>query len=110
IMKNLYKLSFLILTFLFSAITFAQDYYPGIVITNEGQFGTNTASLSFLNEEGALNNDIFGAANPGIELGNTAQGMGFNGDYAYIVLNGSESLKVVNRSTFELITTIDEGL
>lgn len=109
-MKNLYKFSFLILTFLFSAITFAQDYYPGIVITNEGLFGTNTASLSFLNEEEALNNDIFGAANPGLELGNTAQGMGFNGDYAYIVLNGSESLKVVNRSTFELITTIDEGL
>lgn len=108
-MKNIYKFNFLILTFLFSAITFAQDYSSGIIITNEGLFGTNTASLSFLSDEGAVTNDIFGTANAGAELGNTAQGMGFHGDYAYIVLNGTQAVKVVNRTTFELITTIDEG-
>lgn len=110
-MKNLYKkFNFLIISVLFSVISFAQDYSSGIIITNEGLFGTNTASLSFINDEGTITNDIFGAANPGVELGNTAQGMGFNGDYAYIVLNGSQTVKVVNRTTFELITTIDAGL
>lgn len=110
-MKNLYKhFNFLALGILFSAIAFAQDYSSGIIITNEGNYMTNNASLSYLSDEGEIVNDIFTMANPGVELGDTAQGMGFHEDNAYIVLNGSHTVRVVNRNSFELITTIDEGL
>lgn len=110
-MKNLYKyFSFTALGFLFSAIAFAQDYSSGIIIVNEGNFMTNNASLSYLSDEGELTNNIFEIANPGEELGDTAQGMGFYEDNAYIVLNGSHTVKVADRNSFELITTIEEGL
>lgn len=109
-MKNLYKFSFLILTTLLSTITFAQDYFNGIIILNEGQFGVDNSSVSFLSEDNVLTNDIFGTANSGAELGNTAQGMGFIGDLAFVVLNGSQKISVLSRFDFEFITTIDEGL
>ena len=107
-MKNIYKhFSFLIISVLFSVISFAQTYAPGIIITNEGGFMAGNASLSHLSEEGEITNDIFSTANPGESLGDTAQGMNFFGDYAYIVMHGSETVKVVNRESFELVTTIE---
>ena len=110
-MRNLYKhFNFLVLGILFSATAFAQDYSSGIIIANEGNFMTNNATVSFLSDEGEITNNIFTAANQGEDLGDTVQGIGFNEDIAYIVLNGSQSVRVVNRNTFELITTIDEGL
>lgn len=85
-------------------------YVDGVFILNEGNFGTNTATVSFLDGMGTLNNDIFGTENPTLDLGQVGQGMGFKGDYAYIISNGSSEVNVLDRNTFAHITTVTSGL
>ncbi|WP_179351961.1 YncE family protein [Winogradskyella vidalii] len=110
-MKNYYKKTLYILTaVLISASTYAQDYSEGIFILNEGLYGTNSASLSSIDTQGTLENDVFSTQNPEMELGNTAQGMGFNGDYAYVVLNGSNEVKVINATTFAFVASITDQI
>lgn len=87
-------------------------YDNGVLILNEGGFLKGNASVSFLSEAAGaeVENDIFSLVNGGGLLGDTAQDMGFNGDLAYIVLNGSNKIEVVNRYTFAGETTISTGL
>lgn len=110
-MKKIYKKLFTILTAFFcTAVGISQNYNDGIFILGEGLFGTDTATVSFVNPDGTLESDIFAAQNNGNILGNTAQGMGFNGDFAYIILNGSNAVKVVNRITFTEVATITDQM
>jgi YVTN family beta-propeller protein len=90
---------------------FAQIVPGGVFVLNEGGAGSDNASVSFLvpGQPNAITN-LYTAANPGATLGNVAQSMSFNGDYAYIVLNVSNAVKVVNRNTFELVATVNTGL
>ncbi|MBV1923417.1 MAG: YncE family protein [Flavobacteriaceae bacterium] len=86
------------------------DYENGILISNEGPFGTGTGTVSFISEDNSTNEgSIFQNVNES-ELGNIVQSIGFSSDNAYIVVNNSHKVHVVNRYTFELITTIDTGL
>ncbi|UUC47268.1 YncE family protein [Flavobacterium cerinum] len=87
-------------------------YEKGILVLNEGNFGAPNAEVSYISSEfpSLFQNTIFNAVNPTKVLGNTAQSIGFNGDLAYIVLNGSNKIEVVNRYTFESVTTIQTGL
>ena len=85
-------------------------YDNGVLILNEGGFMAGNASVSFLSNDFVLENNIYGNVNNGAILGDTAQDMGFSGDLAYIVLNFSNKIEVVNRYTFEKVATIDEGL
>lgn len=113
-MKQFYRLIFtLLLTILAGGFSiFAQTgFYDGVFILNEGSAGTPTASVSFISNEGILQNNIYGTVNPGqANLGDVAQHIGFHGDYAYIVLNMSNTIKVVNRNTFAYVATISTGL
>jgi len=110
-MKNYYKRSlFLVSAILFTVLGFAQDYSNGVFILNEGMIGNNSASVSYLNESGTLENNIFSNQNNGMELGDTGQNIGFTEDFAYVVLNYSNEVKVVNRTTFEFITTITDQM
>lgn len=85
-------------------------YDNGVLILNEGGFMAGNASVSFLSNDFVLENNIFSNVNNGDLLGDTAQDMGFRGDLAYIVLNFSNKIEVVNRYTFEKVATIEEGL
>lgn len=86
------------------------DYDSGLLITNEGPFGAGTGTVSFISEDYSMNiRNVFQTVN-GSELGNIVQSMSFNGDNAYIVVNNSHKVHVVNRYTFELVTTIETGL
>jgi hypothetical protein len=79
-------------------------YTEGLFVLNEGRFGSSNASVSFLDSNEEVSNSIFsGVNNRG--LGDTAQSMGFYGDNAYIVVNNSSTIEVVNRHTFEGIAT-----
>lgn len=98
-----------VLTSIFSLLAysgFAQSYDNGVFILNEGMFGTNTASVSFLNDSGTIDDNIFATENPGQDIGQLGQGMGFNGDNAYIISNGSSEVNVVDRLTFAHIATV----
>ena len=85
------------------------EFAKGVFILNEGNFGAGNASVSFLSEQGVLQNNIFQAVN-GELLGDTAQSIYLDEDKAYIVLNGSGIIEVVNRYTFERIGTVSTGL
>jgi hypothetical protein len=82
----------------------------GILISHEGNFGQGNASVSFVSFDlQTVENNIYSTVNSN-PLGDTAQSIGFNGDLAYIVLNVSNSIEVVNRYTFESVATINTGL
>ncbi|MGO1584878.1 DUF5074 domain-containing protein [Mesonia sp.] len=96
---------------LISQYNFAQNTYDGgVFILNEGMFGTNTASVSFLDDSNNLSNNVFANQNTELDLGQVAQGMGFEGDEAYIVSNGSSEINVVDRVSFSHIATITSGI
>lgn len=87
------------------------DFSNGIFILNEGNFGGGNSSVAFLDENHAeVSLNIFSEVNDGISLGDVAQSIGFYEDYAFIVVNVSNKIEVVNRNTFEHLATIDEGL
>ncbi len=81
------------------------DYAQGIFILNEGGFGYSNASVSFLDAAGQIYNSIYSNVNS-TNLGDTAQSMGFEGDNAYIVVNNSSTIEVVNRNSFQHIATV----
>lgn len=85
------------------------EFAQGIFILNEGNFGGGNSSVSFLSPEGELQHEIFASVN-GSQLGDTGQNLYLNEDRAYIVMNGSGTVEVVDRYTFERIGTISEGL
>ena len=89
------------------------DSFPfenGILVLHEGNFFGGNASVSFVSEDlSMVTNGIFNEVNDEA-LGDTAQSMAFNGDLAYIVVNNSQTVEVVNRYTFESVGTVDAGL
>ncbi len=86
------------------------DYENGVLITNEGPFGTGTGTISFIsNETDEIENNIYQNVN-NLDLGNIVQSMCFEDDLAFIVVNNSNRIVVVNRYTFEEVTRIEVGL
>lgn len=85
-------------------------YENGVLITNEGQFSGGFGTVSYIsNDFATVENNIFSNVN-NRTLGTVAQSMAFNGDLAYIVINVSNQIEVVNRYTFESVATINVGL
>ena len=86
------------------------DYENGILISSEGNFGQGNASVSYVsNDLSTVENNIFNNVNNEL-LGDTAQSMTFLGNLAYIVVNVSQKIEVVDRFTFQSVGTIDSGL
>lgn len=85
------------------------DFANGIFILNEGTMGNANASVSFLSQNGVVQNNIYQTVN-GQLLGDIAQNIYAKDDRVYIVLNGSGTIEVVNRYSFEKIGTINAGL
>src|SRR6218665_607497 len=65
------------------------NYDGGVIILNEGNNGTPNATVSYLSTDLQIENNVFSTINPDKVTGDTAQNIGFNGDNAYLVLNGS---------------------
>jgi len=85
------------------------NYENGILISNEGNFFGGNASVSFVsNDFSTVENDVFNNVNSML-LGDTAQSIAFDGGLAYIVVNVSKKVEVVNRYTFESVGTVDAG-
>ncbi|MDT0690246.1 hypothetical protein RM549_10655 [Salegentibacter sp. F188] len=89
----------------------AGAYTSGIFILNEGNFGAGNSTVSFLNAEmDNITNNIFAEVNADAVLGDTGQSIAFYEDHAFIVLNVSNTIEIVDRNTFESVATISEGL
>jgi len=86
-------------------------YDSGVLVVNEGVAFHNDASLSYISFDlNTLQNDIFSVVNHPKVLGDTAQSIGFYNQYAYIVMNISNTIEVVNRYTMVSVATIATGL
>jgi YVTN family beta-propeller protein len=86
------------------------DYEYGFLITNEGPFQNGTGTISFVSDDYAtVESQIFNQVNSS-DLGSIVQSIGFNDDNAYVVVNNSHKIEVVNRYSFESIASITEGL
>jgi hypothetical protein len=86
-------------------------YSNGFFVSNEGLFGKDEGEVTFIsNDLQTVKQDVFKSENNGAVLGNTLQSMAFHQDKAYLVLNGSNKIEVVNRNTFKRIATINSQL
>ena len=84
------------------------DHYfsEGILISNEGNFQWGNASVSFYDTENdILIESVFQEVN-NRPLGDVLQSITIEGDYAYLVLNNSARIEVVNKNSFELVGSI----
>ena len=79
----------------------------GIFICNEGNFQWGNASLSFYNTSTSTTyEDIFKGINKR-GVGDVLQSMNIVGEEAYLIVNNSQKVEVINPKTFESITTIN---
>lgn len=86
-------------------------YDNGVLILNQGGFGKGNASLSYLSvDSSTFQNNIFALVNSTITLGDTGQDVGFYNEFAYIVMNGSNTIEIINRYTMAHVATISTGL
>lgn len=87
----------------------------GVFVLNEGGFQTSNASVSFISHsEDTVYGELFISANavPGSEivLGDVLMDMVTVDTLSFLVLNGSQSVMVVNNKTFEYVDEITEGI
>jgi hypothetical protein len=86
------------------------SYDNGLFVLHEGNFGQGNASVAFVSDDLTRTDyRIFNYVNA-LPLGDTAQSITFYKDLAYIILNNSNKIEIVNRYTFESVATIDAGL
>ena len=85
-------------------------YENGYFVLNEGGGSSVTNSIIFVSDSGGRTNDVFRIENPDAEeLGIYIQNIFFDDSRAFIVA-GSGSVTVVDRYTFEYISTISTDL
>lgn len=82
------------------------DYENGFFIANEGPFSDGTGTLTFIGNNGAIEQDVYQTVNNEV-LGSIVQSMTFHDNNAYIVVNNSHKIIVANRHTMKKITTIE---
>src|SRR5690554_1660141 len=81
-------------------------YFNGFFITNEGNFNKTNGTISHLSSDfNSVSNDVFRNAN-GRGLGDVVQSMVVHGDYAFIIVNNSNTIEVVEKNTFKSVYTI----
>jgi len=87
------------------------NYDDGVLILNQGGFFKGNASVSYLSDDFVTQqNNIFLLVNPTITLGDTGQDIGLYQNLAFIVLNVSNKIEVVNRYTMAHVATVSSGL
>ena len=83
-----------------------EEYDNGLFVTCEGNFMSSNASLSFIAEDGSIENGIFQEVN-GFPLGDVVQSMSIIDTLAYIVVNNSGKVVVADAGTMEFIANIE---
>lgn len=84
--------------------------FSGFYILNEGGFGNGNTSISFYDRgDDAVANNLFFTAN-GIALGDQAQSIAVHANKAYVVVQNSSKIEVVDLNDFTSIATISDGV
>lgn len=88
-----------------------KPYENGVLILNEGGYLSSNAEVSFIkNDLSTVYNKIFAVNNGNAVLGDVGQYIGFNNGLAYIVMNNSNTIQIVDRYTFKKVNQITEKL
>ncbi len=82
------------------------DYEKGYFITNEGPFQNGSGTLTFVDENNNVTQNVYKTVN-NEDLGSLVQSMNINDDNAYIVINGSHKIVVANRYTMKKVAIIE---
>jgi YVTN family beta-propeller protein len=82
------------------------NYENGYFVTNEGNFGTGNGSISFVTDEGTVENGVFESVNSFV-LGDVVQSMSIINENAYVLVNGSSKIEVTSIADMKSIATID---
>ncbi len=82
------------------------EYENGYFVTNEGNFGTGNGSISFVTDEGTVENAVFESVNSFV-LGDVVQSMNIIGANAYVLVNGSAKIEVATIADMKSVATID---
>ena len=83
-----------------------EHYDEGLFVTCEGNFMAANGSLSFIAEDGSVENGVFEAVN-GFPLGDVVQSMSIIDTLAYIVVNNSGKVVVSDAGTMEFVANIE---
>ena len=82
-------------------------YEHGVIITNEGNFGSNTGSVSYYNPStDSVYNSIFEDANSKRPLGDVVQSFAVADKKGFIVVNNSHKVEVVLLDNFQSVGVI----
>ena len=111
IIKNKFRF-FLLVLFVLACHACKDDEAPvkpvdiaftnGVFITNEGNFGSGTGTLSFIHRDGSGSQQkVYQTANADEPLGNIVQSMHIKGDKAFIVVNNANKIVVANAQTMK---------
>ena len=82
------------------------NYENGYFVTNEGNFGSGNGSISYVSNNGFVDNEVFASVNS-FPLGDVVQSMEIIGDNVYIVVNGSSKIEVATEDSLISIATIN---
>jgi len=82
-------------------------YKYGYIVTNEGTFTAGNSSVSFIDAEGKVEQGIFKSVNRR-DLGDVLQSVTIIDDKAYLVVNNSNKVEIVDANTFEVKGVISD--
>lgn len=86
-------------------------YQNGYFISNEGNFNSQGAKVTFLTRDLSMKqDDVYGYNNDKEILGDVLQTIGLNGNKAYLVINNSNKIVVVDRYTFKKLAVITDQI
>lgn len=76
------------------------------IVVNEGAFGSNNGSITFIDGQGKSSQNIFEAANSGTTLGDIVQSYSSDGNIGICVVNNSNKIVKVDAATFKQEKTL----
>lgn len=82
-------------------------YSNGHFVVCEGSFTKNNAEISFISENGTVTEQVFKTVN-NRPIGDVVQSLTIVDDLAFIVVNGSQKVEVVDAKTFVSKTTLND--
>ena len=82
-------------------------YNDGYFVTNEGNYGSGNGSISFVSNDGAVENNVFVTTNS-FPLGDVVQSMSIIDENAYIVVNNSSKIEVASIDSMISVGTIED--